>query len=465
MAQEKMITKAYKFEIFPTEDQIHQIMINIGHSRFIYNHYLFLRTYEYERFMTEHPEKAREQSVKRIQRAVEKANEKRKHKKPIPTADEISEDQIRYYHRVRDEQCEAELATFPFNEKTGRPSMGALSASKAITALKNTLVDEDGHKWLYDADSTSITYAYRHLDAAYQNFFTRVAKGDPKAGYPKFKKKDRGSISSYSINGNSVKLEGNRIKLPKVGAVKIALYRPVIGHIQCATVSITPSGRFWISLQCKDVPLTPTEAENTKQIGMAFGTKKLVTTTNGEVFENTNKTRDLNRRIARFQRQLDKCEYGSNRYEKKRKQIARLHEHIRNIRSNRCHAISNALVTKNADMVVPKYNIANMIDVKKHKYRGTTARVAHRKNTELIDASLFELRRQIEYKAKWHDRNIEIIDLSRRTTKIARECSECGYIHEELSLNDRTWTCPVCGTTHVREENNAKNVLHAAQTQ
>ncbi len=67
--------------------------------------------------------------------------------------------------------------------------MSMFDTSKALTALKKETVDEEGHKWLYDADATALVYALRHLDSAYKNFFRRIKQGTGPAGHPKFKTK------------------------------------------------------------------------------------------------------------------------------------------------------------------------------------------------------------------------------------------------------------------------------------
>jgi len=41
-------------------------------------------------------------------------------------------------------------------------------------------------------------------------------------------------------------------------------------------------------------------------------------------------------------------------------------------------------------------------------------------------------------------------------------CSDCGHVltgKNKLTLVDRKWTCPSCGTLHARDHNAAKNIL------
>ena len=75
---------------------------------------------------------------------------------------------------------------------------------------------------------------------------------------------------------------------------------------------------------------------------------------------------------------------------------------------------------------------------------------------EIADASWYELRRQLEYKSKFYDKEVHIVDRFFASSKI---CSNCGYKNENLSLNDREWTCPECNEHHDRDINAAKNIL------
>ena len=84
--------------------------------------------------------------------------------------------------------------------------------------------------------------------------------------------------------------------------------------------------------------------------------------------------------------------------------------------------------------------------------------VKNRKMAKSIsDASFFEFKRQLEYKAAWYGKEISVID---RFFPSSQLCSECGYQNPEIKdLRIRNWICPKCGTHHDRDENAAKNIL------
>jgi putative transposase len=81
------------------------------------------------------------------------------------------------------------------------------------------------------------------------------------------------------------------------------------------------------------------------------------------------------------------------------------------------------------------------------------ARTKHAKSWQ--DAAFGELLRQVKYKALWNSKDFVQVDRFYPSTKL---CSGCGYKNDNLSLSDREWTCPRCGTHHLRDSNAAKNV-------
>jgi len=81
----------------------------------------------------------------------------------------------------------------------------------------------------------------------------------------------------------------------------------------------------------------------------------------------------------------------------------------------------------------------------------------HRLSKSIHDASWSELVRQLNYKSNWYGRTFTKIDTFFPSSKT---CSCCGHKLDTLSLDVRTWTCPVCQTEHDRDINAATNILH-----
>ena len=51
-----------------------------------------------------------------------------------------------------------------------------------------------------------------------------------------------------------------------------------------------------------------------------------------------------------------------------------------------------------------------------------------------------------------------IVIKSDRFYPSSKACNHCGYINSNLTLKDRKWICPSCGTEIIRDENAGKNL-------
>ena len=301
--------------------------------------------------------------------------------------------------------------------------------SNLLTQLKK----EQEYKWLKDVNAQSLQHSLRHLEIAYTRFFTG------KGGYPKFKKKN--NRNSFTVPQN-VKFENGKLYIPKFKeGIKVVEHRQLQGKILFATISKTPTNKYFVSITVKQE--YNSKEPTCKEVGIDLGIKDLVITSNGEKFKNNKYLLKYEKELKKAQQHLSRKKNGSNRYEKQRLKVALIYEKIANCRSDVLHKITHRLVINNDVVYIEDLNVKDML--KNHKLAKS-----------ISDCSFYELTRQLEYKGDWDDTYIHKIF---RFYPSSKTCNKCGYIKQDLTLSDREWVCPSCNTRHDRDINASINIL------
>ena len=284
------------------------------------------------------------------------------------------------------------------------------------------------------------------IDLAFQAFFRRVRTGDT-PGYPRFRGWGRYASITYPQVPVGCRLDTDtkRLRLHGVGEVKILLPRPMEGTPKTATISRSSTGKWYACFSCECAEPAPLP-ETGQQVGIDVGLKTFATLSTGNEVANPRFFRAEERALAKVQRAHSKLEKGTPERAKHRKVIARVHERIAWRRGDFTHQHSRRIVNTFDLIAVEDLSVNRMV------HNHCLAKSIH-------DVAWSQFASLLSYKAAWAGRKYVAVN----PAYTSQDCSSCGHRKTDLSLADRTYTCPCCGVVLDRDYNASLNILRLGQ--
>ena len=302
----------------------------------------------------------------------------------------------------------------------------------AITLHKRLVAEVKSiNPWYYEVSKCSPQQALRDLDRAFKNYLTIK-----ECGFPKFKKK--GKKDSFYLEGSIKIIQGNYIKLPRIGIVKTY---EILPSVPVKNVRISKHADNWyISFKYECQPKS-TPPKKRAVIGVDVGINVLATCSDGTKFANIRAYKRAKKRLTRYQRSVSRKELHSKNREKAVKKLAKAHKKIADIRADTVHKLTTWLAKNHSNIVIEDLNVSGML--KNHKLASAIA-----------DCGFYEFKRQLSYKCEWYKSKLIIAN---RFYPSSQLCSHCGH-QQKMPLHKRIYECGNCGFKADRDLNAAVNL-------
>lgn len=309
------------------------------------------------------------------------------------------------------------------------------------------LTKDSAYEWLTEHNTKVLKQSIRTMLDAYKRFFVNGA------GFPKFKSKHENILSckfpAESISSKNIYSTFKLTLTKDLKNVKFSCSDKYVKYldkykdgIKDATLSKTKSGKYFLSILIKSDEVIERRKPINQIVGIDLGINDFVITSEGQTYENIKIIRKHKVKLAKLHRNLSRKQKKSKNKNKARIKLARYSEKLYNIKNNYLHLVSNELVNDNQVIAMENLNVKGMM-------------ANHKLARSIQELSLFKFKEMLRYKAEWSNRTVVLVDRYFPSTKL---CSVCGYKNNELTLRDREWICPTCGTNHHRDVNAAINL-------
>ena len=292
----------------------------------------------------------------------------------------------------------------------------------------------------------------KRLDEAYKRFFAKTG------GFPAFKRRGMEPGIRYPDPKQfSLDAANGRIKLPKLGWVRLRMSQAVTGALR--NVSITREGGRWFASLQVQTGETVAALGVAPTLGIDLGLAAFAATSQGEIVQPLKAMARQQCRLRRYQRSVSRKKKGSANRRKALARLARLHQRIARQRSDWLHKLSTGLADRHPVIAIEDLRVKNMSASAKGTLAQPGRRVRQKAglNRGILDAAWGEFARQLEYKLQW--RGGCVIRVNPAYT--SRTCRLCGHEAAENRKTQSAFMCVACGHTENADIHAAKNILAA----
>ena len=307
--------------------------------------------------------------------------------------------------------------------------------------VKEIIQKDSKYLKLYSQTRCEIEY---RLLKAYQNFFRRCKSNKGKKGFPRFKSRDKYNSLTYPQDNGSFSIEQNRLRVSRIGTMKIELHRSIEGQIKTMTIK-KEAGDYYAVFTTVIEKIIP-EVKDTNPVGIDVGLKTFAVLSDATAINKPNFRKDSRKHIARWQRIVARREKGSHRRQKAKDKLNKEYQIANNQQNDYLQKITTKLVNSGyTSFAMEKLQVQNMVK-------------NHHLAKSISDASWSKFRQLLSYKAE--SAGMEVIEVNPKDT--SRTCSNCGNI-QEMALSERIFLCVKCAMQKDRDYNASINILKRAR--
>ena len=328
------------------------------------------------------------------------------------------------------------------------------------------------YPFLGDVNSQMLQNVTKDVKRGINKFYSDLKNKIPRKRLLAFKKKYDDQSFSFPNYKNNVRFTHNYkvfnkpkvcyLKVPKLKTpIKILKHRNFEGEIKNVTFS-KKGDCYYVSLQVKQsIELYENNLQSI--IGIDLGVKRLINTSENEIFAPLNSYKKLQAKLKKAQRKLAKCVKFSNNFKRLKLKINKIHHKIAKMRLDYLHKISTYLIKNHAGIIVENLNVKNMVKKAKPKLGedGKTYIKNNKKQKSGLSRNILEqgwglFRILLTYKSKWY--NTYFDDVPAKNTSM--KCCQCGHIHKDNRQQQAVFECQICGFSINADFNASLNILY-----